>query len=143
MNSPYHNTIQGEQGKRILLVEDDEATRESASIKLRKEGFDVVSQEDGQVALDFLKKDPRFDAILLDLRMPRSDGFEFLEARNKIDTLKDIPVIVFSNLNQHEHIERAVALGVRGYLVKAHHSIQQIVVELKTCLLSGVCRIDK
>ena len=127
---------------RILLVEDDDATRESATIKLQKEAFDVVPKEDGYLGLEYLKSDPNFDAILLDLRMPRSDGFEFLEKKNIDRQIRDIPVIIFSNLNQREHIDRALSLGAKGYLVKAHHSIQDIVGELKNCLMNGICKVD-
>lgn len=124
-------------------MEDDEATRESAALKLRKESFDVVTAENGHKALEWLRSDHAVDLILLDLRMPKTDGYAFLEEKNKDGTLQDIPVVVFSNLNQHEHIERALELGVRGYLVKAHYSIQQIVHEVKTCLSTGVCKVDR
>jgi CheY-like chemotaxis protein len=127
---------------RILLVEDDDATRESATIKLKKEAFDVVTKVDGHLGLEYLKSDPHFDAILLDLRMPKSDGFEFMEKKGTDERIRDIPVIIFSNLNQREHVDRALRLGAKGYLVKAHHSIQEIVEELKNCLVNGICKVD-
>ncbi len=142
MNTINHDPAHLNTPWRILLVEDDEATRESATIKLKKEAFDVVSKEDGHSGFEFLKNDPHFDAVLLDLRMPRSDGFEFLEKKSKDERIRDIPVIIFSNLNQREHIDRALRLGAKGYLVKAHHSIQEIVSELKDCVVNGVCKVD-
>ena len=127
---------------RILLVEDDAPTRESAGIKLAKEGFTVETAENGFVAFEKIQRDSNFRAILLDLRMPKSDGFEFLEKKKAHPELQNIPVIVFTNLNQPENIERAVSLGAKGYLVKAHHSIQEIANELKNCLVHGTCIID-
>jgi len=138
----HHVTEKEQKSWRVLLVEDDEATRESATLKLRREAFEVVIKEDGHEALECLREDQNFDVILLDLQMPRKDGFEFLEKKNENPLLRNIPVIVFSNLNQREHIDRAIQLGVKGYLVKAHHSIQQVVDELKNCLLYGKCKID-
>jgi CheY-like chemotaxis protein len=142
VNTGTQNTRDTLTPWRILLVEDDNATRESAAIKLTKEGFEVIASEDGVAALKVLTKDSNFSAVLLDLRMPRGDGFWFLEEKNKLENVKDIPVLIFTNLNQKEHIERAITLGAKGYLVKAHHGIQQIVDEVKSCLINKVCKID-
>ncbi len=142
MNTLPHIARDPHEPWRVLLVEDDEATRESATLKLKKEGFDVVIAKDGDMALTYLENDARFDAVLLDLQMPRTNGFEFLERKNKNKDIESIPVVIFSNLNQHEHVDQAVRLGVKGYLVKAHHSIQQVVDELKECLTTGNCKID-
>ena len=128
---------------RVLLIEDDESTRESASIKLKKEGFLVESAEDGVIGLEKLKKDNQFSAILLDIRMPKGDGFTFLEEKNKNSSLRAIPVLVFTNLGQSEYVERALALGAKGYIIKAHHSLQEIIAEMKTCIAGGVCTIDR
>ncbi len=142
MTTTYNSIKKSEGPWKVLLVEDDEATRESATLKLKKEAFEVVTAGDGDAALMCLENDPTFDAVLLDLQMPRKNGFEFLAKKNEKAEIKDIPVIVFSNLNQHEHVDQALQLGVKGYLVKAHHSIQQVVDELKECLKTGSCRID-
>jgi len=75
--------------------------------------------------------------------MPKGDGFKFLEDKAKDSTVSDVSVIVFTNLSQLEYIDRALALGVKGYLIKAHHSIQGIVEEVKKCLQGEECAIDR
>jgi CheY-like chemotaxis protein len=128
--------------KRILLIEDDEPTRESTLFKLEKAGFETDFSEDGEEGLEKLKKDKSFDVILLDLRLPKGDGFVFLEQKNKDKSIKDIPVVIFSNFSQPEFIKRAMSLGAVGYLVKAYHSLEEIVEEVTRCLEGGQCRID-
>lgn len=128
--------------KRILLVEDDEPTLESAVFKLEKSGFLTDFAADGISALEKLSKDQSFDAILLDLRLPRGDGFAFLKKKNEDPAIKDIPVVIFTNLSQPEYVRRALDLGAKGYLVKAHHSLQEIVDELKKCMEGAECRVD-
>lgn len=127
---------------RVLIIEDDDATRQAAVFKLKKEGFDVEEATDGVQALELLGKDGTLDAILLDIRMPRGDGFHFLEAKQKDPRFEKIPVIVFTNLSQTEYIQRALQLGAKGYLVKAHHSLNEIIDELKNCIEGKSCRVD-
>ncbi len=128
--------------KRILLVEDDLPTTEAALLKLKMSGFMTDSAEDGVIGLAKLRHDGPFDGILLDLRMPKGDGFKFLEEKKNDPKVKNVPVIIFSNLNQPEFIRRALDMGAVGYLVKANHSLDEIIMELKACLETKQCRID-
>jgi len=127
---------------KILIVEDDESTLQAITYKLEKEGFEVIQATDGEIGLEILRKSGQFTGILLDLRMPKGDGFKFLEEKAKDEKISDVPVIVFTNLSQPEFVNRALKLGVKGYLVKAHHSAQEIVEELHQCLHEGKCTID-
>ena len=70
--------------KRVLLIEDDEPTRESTLFKLKNAGFVTDSAEDGEIGLEKLRQAGPFDLVLLDLRMPKGDGFLFLEKRETI-----------------------------------------------------------
>lgn len=126
----------------ILVVEDDEATLESISLKLKKEGFEVDSAGDNAAGLEKLRRNPNFSGVLLDLRLPQGDGFGFLEGKSKESNLSNIPVIVFTNLNQREYVEKALGLGAKGYLVKANHDISDIIKQLKKCLKGEKCQID-
>lgn len=128
--------------KRILLVEDDLPTVEAALLKLKKSGFKTDFAEDGQIGLKKLRREGPFDGVLLDLRMPKGDGFQFLEGKMKDPKVRKVPVIIFSNLNQPEFVKRALDLGAIGYLVKANHSLDEIVKELKKCLETNQCQID-
>ena len=129
--------------KRILLVEDDEPTRESTILKFKKAGIEIDFAENGQQGLEKLHRAGHFDLILLDLRMPKGDGFWFLEWKEDDQSIKDIPVIVFTNFSQPELLQRALSFGVIGYLIKANHSLDEIIEEVKECLKTGKCRIDK
>lgn len=126
----------------ILVIEDDELTREAVLLKLEKVGFASEFAKDGVEGMNSLLSGRAFDGILLDLRMPNGDGFMFMEKKNSDARFLDIPIIVFSNLSQSEFIDRAVSLGAKGYLVKAQHSIQDVVYEVKKCITNGVCTID-
>ncbi|HCI05254.1 MAG: Response regulator [Parcubacteria group bacterium GW2011_GWC1_45_9] len=126
----------------ILVIEDDEPTREAILWKLNKSGYQGDSAGDGIAGLEMLKQ-KQYSGVLLDLRMPRGDGYYFMEEKNKDQELKKVPVIVFSNFSQPEFVNRSLELGAKGYLVKAQHSVDQIVEELTNCLENGICSIDR
>lgn len=128
--------------KKILIVEDDESTLESLLIKFTHAHIDVVVAESGRAALAMLASDARFDLILLDLILPLGDGFWLLGEKKKNPALHDIPVVVISNLNQTEHVNRARELGASGYLVKANHSVSEIVSVVEHCLAGGLAPFD-
>lgn len=116
---------------KVLVVEDDKFLGSAYRAKLTKSGFDVSFATDGQEALDVLKTVTP-DIILLDLVMPRMDGFATLEAIKKDDRLKDIPVIVTSNLGQKEDLDRATALGAVGYIIKSDLTMDDLVIKINT-----------
>lgn len=104
--------------KKILVVEDDSVLRDVLIAKLNKTGYIVSGAEDGEVAMDAMRKD-KPDLILLDILMPKKDGMQVMEEMNKDETLKGIPIIVVSNSGQPVEVERARSLGARDFLIKA------------------------
>jgi CheY-like chemotaxis protein len=80
----------------ILVVDDDDASRNVVQILLEMDGFDVVTAADGLEGLDYLRAGLQPLAILLDLCMPRMDGFQFRSAQAQEPTLADIPVVIYS-----------------------------------------------
>ena len=116
--------------KRILLVEDDKFLRTIIERRLQAEGFEIDSAVDGEEATEKLLK-PSYDLILLDIILPKKNGFEVLKDIHKDPNLSKIPVIILSNLGQEEDIERSKALGVLNYFVKASTSIDQLVETIK------------
>ncbi|PIW37372.1 MAG: hypothetical protein COW24_00335 [Candidatus Kerfeldbacteria bacterium CG15_BIG_FIL_POST_REV_8_21_14_020_45_12] len=110
--------------KKILIVEDEAPIARALSDKLGSSGFDCLHMSNGREALDAMKTET-FDLILLDLLMPRMDGYEFLKALqdNKVNT----PVIVASNLGGKDDIESANELGVKDFIIKANSSLGEIV----------------
>ncbi len=111
--------------KRILVVEDDAALSMALSVKLKEAGFEVFIASDGETGFR-MAEEKRPDLILLDLILPRKNGFKFMEeARSKID-LKNLPVVVLTNLESSYDIERALTLGATAYLVKANYSLSEV-----------------
>lgn len=116
--------------KTILLVEDEPTLQKTLSLALTQEGYDVKSALDGEIGLR-LARETKPDIILLDLILPKMDGFEVLDEIKKDETLKDIPVIVLTNLESTPDIERALALGATNYLVKANYDLKDVVEKIK------------
>lgn len=118
---------------KVLVAEDDRFLSKAYGTKLKKEGFEVILAINGEEA--FLKaKSEKPDVILLDLVMPKKDGFEALADLKKDSTTKIIPVIVLSNLGQEEDISRGRELGAVDYLVKSNISIREVVEKVKEVL---------
>src|SRR3989344_7127080 len=110
-------------GLPILIIEDEVKVHEVLKLQAQKEGLSFTFAETGREGIDKLRSFGPFTAVLLDIHMPETDGFWFLEEKKKDPALAEIPVIIFTNLSNPDLIKRAVDLGVKGYLVKAHHSI--------------------
>lgn len=118
---------------KILVVEDETFLVKIYAVKLKKEGFDVSIANDGEEAVR-MAASVKPDLILLDLILPKMNGFEALEKIRATPENKKTPVIVLSNLGQEEDIKRAEALGADDYLVKANFSIQDIVAKIRGTL---------
>jgi CheY-like chemotaxis protein len=116
--------------KRLLLVDDDFATRETMSMVLAGDGYRVATAANGADALQRLHGRDRPGLILLDLSMPIMDGPTFC-ARRKDENLSSIPVIVVSS--DHDIAQKAAALGADDYLEKPVDPIQLLDVVRKRC----------
>lgn len=124
------------KAKKILVVEDDFFLIKVFQTKLIEEGYDVEIASDGMLAFDVLE---RFtpDLILLDLVMPKKDGFEVLEDLRKMKKFKKTPVIVLTNLGQESDIERVKQFGVLDYLVKSDIPINDVVKRVEKVFKTG------
>ena len=129
-------------GLPILVIEDEIKVHEVLKLQAQKEGLSFTFAETGREGIDKLRSFGPFTAVLLDIHMPETDGFWFLEEKKKDPALAEIPVIIFTNLSNPDLIKRAVDLGVKGYLVKAHHSIQSVMQEVKKCANGETCAVD-
>lgn len=112
--------------KLIAVIEDDDAIRNLYTAKLELEGFEVVSAEDGQAGLKLLEQ-RKPDLILLDLRMPIMNGDEMLVKLRETTWGASMRVIILTNISRAEAPSSLRVLSVDRYLVKAHHTPQQIV----------------
>lgn len=119
--------------KKILVAEDDRFLGAAYKTKLSKLGWEVVLAVDGQEALEVMKTFVP-DVILLDLVMPRIDGFAVLAELKKNSAWAGIPVLVASNLGQKEDIDRSRELGAVGYVVKADLSIEELVKRIEKAI---------
>ena len=126
----------------VLVIEDDPPTLESILFKLKQRGFETDHALDGASGFEKLSKKGPFLGVLLDVLMPGSNGLSFLEKKNEDGRFDNVPVLVFSNFGQPEYIARALQLGARGYLVKAHHSIEDIVTHIDRCFNKNDCSVD-
>jgi DNA-binding response OmpR family regulator len=115
-----------EKNGKILIVEDDKFLIKAYNIKFTRAGFDVITATDGAEGLELAKNElPKL--ILLDLMLPKIDGFEFLKRIATDEKLKSIPVVVLSNLGQQADKDRALSLGAREYLIKADFTLDEII----------------
>lgn len=119
----------------ILFVEDEAAIQKSLTDTLKKEGYEVISALDGQTGLH-LAKAKKPDLILLDLILPKMDGFELLDQLKKDPATKDIPIIILTNLERMEDVEKALKLGAKTYLTKANYTLQEVVDKVEKALMS-------
>ena len=116
---------------KILVAEDDRFLVTAYRAKLTKAGFEVQIASDGDEVLATLQKFIP-DIMLLDLVMPKKDGFAALEAIKKDEKLKHIPIIVASNLGQKEDLDKAKALGADDYIIKSDMSMDALVQKINS-----------
>lgn len=116
--------------KKILFIEDEPALQRAASAILTQEGFQVMLALNGEEGIQTaLREKPAL--ILLDLILPKKDGFEVLEALKKDPDTKDIPVIILSNLEGSTDVERAISMGATTYLVKANYRLEEVLQRIR------------
>ena len=107
---------------RILVVDDEMLNRTLLSTNLQESGYTVEMAEDGQQALQMLHS-REFDAVLLDLIMPRMDGYQVLAEMRGDAQLRRIPVIVISAMDDMESIVRCIEMGATDYLAKPFNPV--------------------
>ncbi len=122
--------------RRVLLAEDERFLRRAAEARLRRHGLEVLTAADGEEALRVARAEP-LDLVLLDVVMPKLQGFEVLKALKQDAATARIPVIVLSNLGQERDVAQAMALGAVAFLIKANLSLQDLVDRVDAALATG------
>ncbi|MBW6441166.1 response regulator [Patescibacteria group bacterium] len=120
--------------KKILIIEDDKFLIKAYDIKLKKEGFQVILAKDGEEGLA-LAHSEQPSLIILDMMLPKMNGFEVLEKLKSNEELKSIPVITISVLGQRTDLEKAISLGAEKYLIKTDHTLAEIIANIKKYLI--------
>lgn len=122
--------------KIILIVEDDEVLLRALYLLFHKGEFTIASASDGEMALKMTERlNP--DIVLLDLLMPKMNGFDYLRSIKANANLKNIPVIVLSNLDDKDDIEKAKALGAEDYFIKSDTDLSTLFKRVKNKLSSN------
>src|SRR3989344_975798 len=111
---------------KILVVEDDKFLRELLVGKIAREGYTVLEATRGEEVLPMVGEH-KPHIILLDLVLPGADGFEVLGSLKAGSETATIPVIILSNLGAREDVDKALKLGAEEFMVKAHHTPQEII----------------
>jgi DNA-binding response OmpR family regulator len=119
--------------KKILLVEDDALISEMYVNKLSSAGFEVAVAKDGDEAIA-KTKEIKPDLILLDVVLPKKDGFEILKEIKEYPETKNIKAIFLTNLGEEENIKRGREAQADAYLIKAHSTPSEIVEKIKEML---------
>jgi DNA-binding response OmpR family regulator len=115
----------------ILIVEDQQGFRRIYHDVLSNEGYDVIEAEDGEAGWDMVKsRKPQL--VLLDLGLPKIDGFEVLKRIRADAETKNIPVIIFSVLGEQKDVRKGLELGANDYTVKGFYTPRQILSKIKS-----------
>ncbi len=112
--------------KKILIVEDEEYLSEMYKIRFKKEGYEVVVAHDGEEGVK-LASEELPDLVLLDLVLPKKDGYQVLEDIRKNDKTKNLIIYIISNLGQNGEINKGFKSGANGYFIKADLTPSQLV----------------
>lgn len=119
--------------KKILLVEDDPFLSDIYTTKIKEAGFEIEVIVDGEEVLSRIKE-KKPDLLLLDIVLPHLDGWEIARQIKESNDLKDLKIIILSNLGQKSEVEKGLGLGAVKYLIKAHYTPSEIVEEIKKVL---------
>jgi CheY-like chemotaxis protein len=122
---------------KILLVEDDKSLREIYGVRLKAEGYDIVSAGDGEEALAVAIKE-RPDLIVSDVMMPKISGFDMLDILRSTTETKSIKVIMMTALSSEDQRARGESLGADRYLVKSQVGIEDVVRTVHEVLGDGI-----
>jgi DNA-binding response OmpR family regulator len=122
-----------EDKKRLLIVEDDVILQKALQDFLTSEGFETFVASDGEAGINTAKeKIP--DLVLLDIILPKKDGYEVLAELKQDEKTKQIPIILLTNLGSLNDVEKAIELGATTYLVKSDYKLAEVAKKIKETL---------
>lgn len=112
---------------KVFVIDDDAFLLDMYALKFSQKGFEVATSGGTLEALEKLHAGYVPDIIVVDLVMPAMDGFEFLQVLRDEQLAKEVLIIILSNLGQQEDIDRGLALGASGYIIKASATPSEVV----------------
>jgi len=118
---------------KVLLIEDEKEVAELYRLKLSLDGYEVLTAENGEEGLEkaFSEKP---ELIFLDIKMPKMDGFEALKKLRSSEKTKNVPILVLSNFDEQDLIEKGMTLGANEYLIKSQFTPEGISKKIKDWL---------
>ena len=119
--------------KKILFIEDEFTLQKTMGEFLEQEGYKIIHALDGEVGLQLAKKE-KPDLILLDLVLPKLNGFEVLKKIKENEKIQNIPVIVLTNLGSSEDIKKILEIGATTFLIKTDQDLKDIAEKIKYAL---------
>jgi len=112
--------------KKILFIEDESSLQKALGDILRENNYEVISALDGEIGLR-LAKSEKPDLILLDIILPKMNGIEVLKALKENPETKNISVVILTNLENMEDVNKAIELGAVAYLIKAQYTMEEVI----------------
>jgi DNA-binding response OmpR family regulator len=114
-----------EQGKKVLIVEDEQTLLKTIEFTLKDKGYEVFAAMDGEEASKLIKE-KKPDIILLDILLPKKNGLEVLQDMKNDPEVANTPVLLLTNLSDEESISQGVSMGARGYFVKSDMTLEEV-----------------
>jgi DNA-binding response OmpR family regulator len=121
---------------KVIVADDDRMLRKAAETTLRRQGYLVATASDGEEALQLIRSEQP-DVIVLDLIMPKLQGFDVLQILKQDSLTSNIPVIVLSSLTQEQDKQEALDLGAVAYFNKSTFSLAELVKQVECALTKG------
>jgi len=119
-----------EEKIKVLLIEDEKEVLELYRLKLSLDDYEVLTAESGEEGLKVAVKE-KPDLIYLDIKMPEMDGFEVLQRLRAEENTKNTPIVILSNFDEQDMIEKGLTLGANEYLIKSQFTPEQISSKVK------------
>jgi two-component system response regulator ResD len=115
----------------ILIVEDQKGFRQIYRDFLENQGYEILTAEDGEIGWNLIReKKPRL--VLLDLGLPKLNGFEVLQKVRADASTQDIKVVIFSVIGEQKEIDKAMAMGADDYTIKGFNTPRQVFEKIET-----------
>ena len=127
--------MEEKSNKKVLIIEDEATLQKALQEVLVAEGYDILSALDGSRGIEMAREENP-DLILLDIILPKMDGFEVLGELKSEEKTESIPVIILTNLSDISDIQKALDLGATTYLVKADFSLEDVIKKVEDTLKS-------
>ena len=130
--------FQAEYGKHVLVVDDSPSVRRVVSNMLKQRGWEVQMARDGVEALEMISHQPPA-VVLLDIEMPRMDGYELISTVRAQEQYRTLPLVVLTSRAAAKHQQRAIQLGANSYVVKPYQD-EELINTLNTLVYGAPAR---